>query len=322
MNLLDCLGVGTVANNPELNAKEIFIYLPSSNPQQDGEIIASVEEVKVETGSMTGDVQSSTILEGNALPAEWMRLNSNRITPPNVRVGTKVVVYKYKNKPKYWWTLEGYDGTMRLETIIFAISASPNINENTPITPDNYYLFLISSHQKKIELLTGMGNGEQTSYQLTLDMGNGYFGLGDSHDGLFVINAVERSFTYTNQDMSTLSVNKEDITLFCKNNILLKANQSILAQTKNMRIECEDFSVGASNSIDMRTQGLTLQADSLNANIKNTNWTGDIKLNGTLHSTGKIKTDKDIEFGNTSGSSHTHSGVRGGDSNTGPVVGF
>ena len=314
MNLLNCLGVGMVANNKETDTDEIMIHLPKNNPSQDGEVIAQVEEMDTTHSTSTGDSKTSKVLVSNTPSAKWMRLNSNRITAPDVRAGTKVVIYQFMNSNSYLWTLYGLDGTMRLETVVWAFSASPNIDENTPITPDNYYIFTISTHKKKIEMLTGQGNGEALGFQLTFNLEEGWWGSMDSAMNIFMINGVERSFTYTNQDKTTLSVNKKDFTLINEGNTLIQSKESITCKTKA-------FSIIADNTYDLRTKAMTIDTSSAN-------WTssggfdmyGDQRLDGKINSTGVIQSAVDVLSASISGKNHKHGGVEpGGGTSSVPI---
>lgn len=241
MNLLECLGVCDVANNKETDTNEIFVTLPPDFPSQDGENIAGTNQVNTAHQTSSGDIKAGKVLVANTVPATWMSLNSNRVTAPDVRVGSKVALYQFKNSNKYYWTLYGLNGSMRLETVVFAVSASPNIDENTPITPDNYYIFTISSHKKKIELLTGQGNGEALGYQFTLDMENGWYGCMDSLGQIFLNNGIERSLTYINKDKTQLSINKKDFTLLNEGNTLIDTKESILMRSKNITLLAQEL---------------------------------------------------------------------------------
>lgn len=310
MNLLNCLGVGVVAANKETNTDEIMVYLPKDTPSQDGEIISETQETDTQHVSSTGDSKTSKVLVGNSVPAKWMRLNSNRVTSPDVRNGTKVVVYQWMNSNSYLWTLYGLDGTMRLETVVWAFSASPNIDENTPITPDNFYIITMSSHKKKLELMTGQGNGEPLGFQLTYNFGEGWWGSMDSAMNIFMVNGVERSFTYTNQDKTTMSVNKKDFSLINEGNTLIQSKESVTVKTKRYALIADD-------SYDLRTKNMTIGTERATwSSSGGFDTHGDIRQNGKINANGIIKSDIDVLSGNISGKGHTHGGVESGGSKT------
>ncbi|QBZ70666.1 putative virion structural protein [Edwardsiella phage pEt-SU] len=250
MNVLECYGVGVVAMDKDTDTDEIQVYLPLHFPEADGEVTTTAETKKVDTESPAGDASSSTTLQSNSVPCKWMALNTNRVTSPDVRKGSKVVVYKFQGTNKYLWTYFGMDGTLRLETVIYAFSASPKVNENTPVTPENYYIFMISSHKKMIQLVTGQGNGEPTSYVISLDTGNAQFGIVDGENNILSINSMEHAFSFINDEKSFINIEKKDITLSCERNMLLKGKEKI-------DMQCTDLTIKADNSIKINTKKST-----------------------------------------------------------------
>lgn len=247
MNVLECYGVGTVAMDKDLNTDEVQVHIKGLFPESDGEVTTAAEVKTVSTQTPTGDTQSSTSLQTNTVACKWMALNTNRVTAPDVRKGSKVVVYKFAGSSKYLWTYFGMDGTLRLETIVWAFSASPNVDENTPVTPENYYMLMLSTHSKKIQLLTGQGNGEATSYAFELNTGDGQFSLVDGENNILSLNSMAHALSFINDEKSFINIEKKDITLSCEQNMLLKGKEKI-------NLQCTDLSIKADNSISIDTQ--------------------------------------------------------------------
>lgn len=284
MNVLECLGIGVVTMDKNTDTDEIQVYIPSMYPEADGETTTAIEEKTVTTQTPTGDNSSSTTLQTNSIPATWMPLNTNRVTAPDVREGSKVVVYKFKGQNTYRWTYFGMDGTLRLETIIYAISSSPNVNTNSPVTPDNYYIFMISTHKKMIQLLTGQGNGEPTSWSITLDSGTGQYGIVDGEGGIMSINAMAHAFTYLNAEKSFINIEKKNVTVSCEDKMLLKG-------TNNLDLACKEMTINASESITVKTQKTSWTSPEINieGNINhkgNTIQTGNNTITGNVGITG------------------------------------
>ena len=314
MNLLNCLGIGTVLNDKETDTNEILVSISNKFPSQDGEVTATIDEVKSEHTSTSGNTESSTILESNGEPATWMQLNSNRLTSPDVRKGSKVVVYEWMNSNKKLWTTFGLDGNMRLETIVWVVSASPNITENAPVTPDNYYIFTVSSHKKKIEFLTGQGNGEAMAFQFTLNLADGWMGWMENLGGLFNYNAIERSLTYQNKDKTVLSINKKDFTLLNKGKSLIQTDESIMMKSK-------DIQFIADNGFGIKSEAFQLSTNSAHLTASSGfDFFGDVRLNGGMNATGVIKSDADVLAASISLRGHVHPGVQSGGSKTAVAV--
>lgn len=286
MNVLDCYGVAIVAEDKATDTDEVLVYLSSLYPEADGEVVATAEKKDVTIKSPTGDTHSSSALSSNAVMMKWLPFNTNRVTAPDVRKGSKVVVYKFKGQSTYRWTYFGYDGTLRLETIIYAISASPNVKEDSPFTPDNYYIFLISSHTKKIQILTGMGNGEPTNYAITLDTGQGGFSLVDGEQNMFILNSMKHFWSFSNQEKSNFAIDKKKIIASCEDEMLLRGKEHIGLQAKRIDVACETFDMSATSTATVTSPNIIL-----NGNIKHT---GDMTQTGTLSNTGGISSAGDM----------------------------
>lgn len=280
MNILECYGVGTVTMDKETNTDEIQVNIKSLFPESDGATDTTVEEQTITTQSPTGDTKSSTTLQGNTVPAKWMPVNTNRITAPDVRVGSKVVVYKFKGQNTFRWTYFGMDGTLRLETIIWAFSASPNVNENSPLTPDNYYMLFLSTHQKKIQLITGQGNGEPTNYVIELNTGTGQFSIVDGESNVISLNSMEHAFTYLNQEKSYINIAKKNITLSCEDQMILRAAEKILMQCKELLLKAE-------TSISVETQTTNWKSPKFNLE-GNVTHLGDYDQTGNYTTKGNV----------------------------------
>lgn len=286
MNVLECYGVAIVAEDKATDTDEVLVYLSSMYPEADGEVVATAEKKDVTIKSPTGDTHSSSALSSNAVMMKWLPFNTNRVTAPDVRKGSKVVVYKFKGQSTYRWTYFGYDGTLRLETVIYAFSATPHVKEDAPLTPDNYYIFLISSHTKKIQLLTGMGNGEACSYSITLDTGQGGFSLVDGEQNMFILNSLKHFWSFSNQEKSNFAIDKKKIIASCEDEMLLRGKEHIGLQAKRIDVSCETFDMSATSTATVTSPNIIL-----NGNIQHT---GDMTQTGTLSNTGGISSAGDM----------------------------
>ena len=298
MNVLECYGVAVVAEDKATDTDEVLVYLPSLYPEADGEVVATAEKKDVTIKSPTGDTHSSSALSSNAVMMKWLPFNTNRVTAPDVRKGSKVVVYKFKGQSIFRWMYFGMDGTLRLETVIYAFSATPNVKEDAPLTPDNYYIFLISSHTKKIQLLTGMGNGEPTNYAITLDTGQGGFSLVDGEQNMFILNSMKHFWSFSTQEKSVLSIDRKNIIANCEGEFLLRAKDHVGIKTKTLDIDCESLNINASSSTTLVSPTINIKG--------NISHTGNTTQTGSLSSTGGISSDGDVTASGISLLKHVH----------------
>lgn len=314
-NVLECYGVGTVLVDKENDTDEIMFHLPGLFPAADGEAVGTTEKHEVTTKSPTGDTTGSSGLSSNGTTATWLSFNSNRITSPNVLKGSKVVIYKWAGSSQYRWMTDGLDGSMRLETIIFAISASPNLKTGAPLTKDNYWIFQLSTHGGYAKFSTGQGNGEPTSYDITLNTKDGKFNLVDGEDNIMSLDSMAHCWLMKNQEQSIIAINKKDILISAENSIAMNATEDMRLRTKRLWIECgETFEAIVGKSTVLKSPDILFEG-----NIKHI---GNTEQEGTHKSTGEISSDTDCVSAGISGKGHLHGGVQGGkDKSGGPVSG-
>lgn len=335
-NVLICFGVGTVMEDKNTDTDEVLVYVPSLFPDADGETSAVVEDASVNSNSPTGDTHSSTGLRSNGVPCKWLPFNTNRVTSPDVRKGSKVVVYKFKGTSTYRWMYFGMDGTLRLETIIMAISASPKVDEDIPFDTDHYYMILMSSHTGKMQILTGQGNGEATSYAITLDMMQGGFSFVDGEQNGLVLNSMERVWSMYNQDLSNIAMDKKIISLSCEDKMYLKGKESINMLARVINIEAEEelnIDVGMQTNLispniyvkgNVVHEGNTRQTGDYDQkgnynHTGNTNQTGNTAITGNLSTTGTVKGSSGVSSGKFDMDQHKHGNGNDGNPTTSPI---
>lgn len=235
-----------------------------------GEVNASVNRIN-ETGE-DGDGKKYTVtLEfGNTLSAKWLpEDNTNRITPPDVRVGERVMIYRFADSDQYFWRTLGMDNYLRrLETVIYAFSATEE--ETEELNSDNCYFFEVSTHSKHITLSTSKVNGEPFAYTIQIDTGEGIITITDDAGNFFTMNSQERQLRLENGDGSFLFIDKRN---------------GHLNIPDTYKVTCKDYKMEASNSISEKTKTKTTDAS-----ISITEKTTDHSLSASSKSTVKTST--------------------------------
>lgn len=202
-----------VARNKALNSKMIEATPIEDHPMVDGEISDNATKYN---SSGVDESGSAFQIEGNAtvsVPAEYTALggSSNRMTAPDVRRGETIVLFKFGDTDKFYWST--MDNTLRfrkLETVIFGISGTRD--ENAEPSLENTYTFEMSTHNKRLKIHTTQADGEPFMYDITLDTGNGFFEIKDNIDNVIRLDSAERQILFKNTDGSFLDINKAIIT--------------------------------------------------------------------------------------------------------------
>lgn len=319
-NVIDFLGFGTVANNKESNTHQIYVYLPKVMPLADGKTTAEAKESQQQSKNAKGEAVQSTVMQGNAIPCVWNPMgDSNRLTPPDVREGSKVSVYQVTGSDTYYWTTWGINAeTMRLETVMYGWSANPNIDENAEFNIDNFYTFSVSTHTGEIRFRTSQANGEATVFEMLINAMKGKIMIGGKEKNYMVFDDIKHSLTYTNAEGSVIDVTQKVITAYSKDSINMQGVESINLLTKTLNIECKDWRVKADTTQFNISKSWQIKCPE-------TSWEGNITLKGNIdqdggiNSTGKIHSDTDVTS-KVSLNNHLTTGVKSGsDQSGGPV---
>lgn len=330
MNIMHCIGIGVVAATKDTNTDQILVYIPSLFPNADGRISANPKQVERTSVNAQGEQVKSNLLHSNVLPAYWKNMtDSNRTSSPDVREGSKVAIYQVPGQNKLYWTLDGVNvDTMRLETVFYNWSASPEVGENTPGDINNTYQMKISTRDGLMALRTSQANGEKVAFDIQINAMDGVMQFGGSEMGFIVWDELNHSFTYSNADGAIFKIDKKSMTVR-------------MPDTLNLFID---------KIINIKTETLRLQADLLQADVKLTQWkgnwehtgnteqvgdyeqtgnftqqgdydqTGNTMRTGNSTSTGVVKGLTDVQTATISLNLHKHGGVQNGQGVTSTPV--
>lgn len=330
MNLINHLGVGTVASTKQTNTDEIMVYLPSMAPAADGRVVATAKQVEKKSQNAYGEETTSRVLTSNTFPAKWRSMgDSNRITPPDVREGSQVSIYQVSGQNTYYWTTFGINAeTMRLETVVMGYSANPQQGDDTPFNIDNFYTMTVSTHEGFAAFRTTQANGEKAAFEVKIDGKNGKIMLGGSAGNYLVKDDVAHSLTYVNADGTIFNIDKKRVNVYAKDSVTFNADEAFNILTKIFNLKCESINI---------------QADTADIRIGETKWTGNIEQignykqtgdfdqtgdysqvgdydqTGNITSTGIIHADTDVTS-LVSLNMHLTTGVKGGSDMSGPPL--
>lgn len=290
---------GVVAANKELKSTLVEVSPVEDFPMINGEITDNVETIEVDGKDKSGASYSSKVSATNTVEAEWLPLCSgNRITPPDVRRGAMVMLYKMGDEDKYYWTTLKQDIDLRrLETVVYAFSANPN--ENTNAGSDSTYFLEISTHLKRITLHTSKANKEPFAYDIQINTGDGKIVITDDADNYLVLDSKEKIIEMKNSDNSFISINKMDITINATENLILSAGKGI---TQNAGTTIES---SASNSISSKSPSISNDAAtiSMGGNLATSGGSfggsGDAKIAGNMNLDGKMDVQQGMNVGQT-----------------------
>lgn len=242
--------IGDVASVKGLDAWDVKVTpreerfahqeLVHSNPQRQSTTLKS------NGGELNVEAQSDS-----AITATWLGYNSMRKTPPNVRHGDQVLLYKLGETKYYWVEINTMD-EKRLETVILAISADPD-KKMDRVTWQNTYFMNFSSHDKRIHLRLNKVTEEFTGYSLDFDAKTGYAKLEDDLENAVFIDSRNTTVGFQNADGTTAYGQKQDLFGYAPRDMSFTAERNITAKCQKFQIDCTDYVCNASGSYNTTT---------------------------------------------------------------------
>lgn len=236
--------IGIVAVNKALGSKEIEVTPVEELPMLDGELTDKKTDYSGKATDASGKAYASTVDTQVTLKAKWMRFaNSYYLTAPDVRRGESVMIYQFGDADAYYWmTLKDDSHLRRLETVIWAISATRD-EATKALTAENSYYFEVSSHNKLIHLHTSTADGEPFAYDLQINTKTGQVVITDDVGNYISLDSAERRLELHNGDDSHFDLNKGDLTVTTKD--------SVTYHTKNFTVNSSTASINSSGAMSM-----------------------------------------------------------------------
>lgn len=216
---LRVVSIGIAAENKALESLEIPVTPIELFPTIDGELVDTQTVMAVGGQDHRGVEYTLNVVSSNTLTCTWLPLGSNRVTPPDIRRGERLLIWQYADADTYYWTSMGLDDDQRrLETAIWGWSATPD-NEATLSLAENVYSLEVSTHNKQITLHTTQADGEPFEYTIQLNTGDGIFFVTDQEGNSVQLNSAERIIKAINSDASEITIDKTKIFAYAQDEI-------------------------------------------------------------------------------------------------------
>jgi hypothetical protein len=283
LSQLKFYSVGVVAANKKLSSKLIEVTPMEDLPFADGEITDNSVKYKSDSQDAEGKSYSVAVDSTVTVKAEWLPLGqSNRMTAPDVRRGETVMLYRFADADKFYWTTLRNDTRLRrLETVIYAFNAIQT--EDVDGNADNMYWLEVSTHQKLVHFHTSKANGEPFAYDIQINTKDGCIVIKDDVGNYFSFDSKAHRLEMMNQDGSHLDIDKTKI--------FLKSTDLIQMDSKTINLNGETINEKST------TQNITASTLNIKATTNHT---------GTISSTGAITSQADVKAGSISLQSHKH----------------
>lgn len=231
MSRIKFYSMGIVAENKALNTDIVEVSPVEELPFIDGEITDTTQELNAANTNKDGVSSNATAYVTNTVPAIWLPIaGGNRHTSPDVRRGAVVMLYQMADEKKYYWTTLTNDLKLRkLETVLFAFSATKQ--EDVPVNGDNYYYLEVSTHTKTVTFHTSKADGEPYSYDIQINAKEGKILITDDIDNYFLFDSKQKQIRMENTDGTFFEVIGKDCNLNVVRNLTMKVGGDVTWDT-------------------------------------------------------------------------------------------
>ncbi len=201
---------GVVAANKPLSSNNIQVTPMEDLTMTDGELSDNLTTANVKGEDADGASFESVVRSSATLTARWLPFGSNRKTSPDVRRGEKVAIYRFADADKYYWTSLEYEANLRkLETVVFAFSAT--MEEDADSTAETTYFFEVSTHNKLVRFHTSQANGESVGYDILLNTKDSVLQLVDTLDNILFLDSTSKRWVMKNAEECFIDLNGRDL---------------------------------------------------------------------------------------------------------------
>ena len=235
--------IGIAAENLPLGQFFLEVTPNEIIPFIDGELARTLTTVSSKGVDASGAPYTVVTQSAITLKCNWLQMGSNRVTPPNVRRGERVLIWRFADQDKFYWSALGLDDYLRrLETATFAFSDT--VDETVKkLDHTNSYYFEVSTNKGAITLGTSKSNGEPFAYTVQINAKTGAFVLTDDASTPNFVQMVS-----SNQEI-TLSNSAGTYGSLIGTVITFESADQINFQTNAYTLKCQTSNVQASQSI-------------------------------------------------------------------------
>lgn len=208
---LHLYSIGLAAENKRMDSNQLNVLPMEAMNAFDGELRVNPQELHTKAVDGEGNPIQFRVLTDTVFTADWLPLDGNKLTAPDIRRGEEVEIWRLADSDTYYWRSHSTRlGQRTLETAIWAWAASPDIEDNKRNAENSYFLE-ISTHGKHVTFSTSQKNGEPFGYKLQFNTKEGKIVLEDQTGNTIYLDSAERVIRLLNSTRSEIAINDKDI---------------------------------------------------------------------------------------------------------------
>lgn len=290
---LHIYSLGIVATNKPLSTDEIEVTPIEVSMMLDGELSDARTTMAASAKDSDGAAYSVEVDTATTIKAKWAHFGrGNRMTPPDVRRGDPVIIWRFGDTDQFYWETRDDMGLRRLETVIWRFSATKE--ESAKLSAKNSYMVELSTHKKLLHIHTSQANGEYCGWSIQLNTAEGFLQFEDTKGNTILMNAKENQIELQNADNSFFNM--------IGKKLFIKTDDLIDIKTKTMNVTATDITTKATtnklttSTNDIKADTQTTKADTNNLTASTNNITAKTNHIGMYSITGALNVSSKATF--------------------------
>ena len=225
-SVLHIHSVGVAADNLPLNSMILEVNPIEVTPQMNGEVTSEATKMTVTSKDSLGASDETQVITTVTYQATWIPFGSNRFTPPNIRRGEKVLIWKIGDADVYYWSEYEYNPDLRkLETVILLFS-NTQVEGEKASSKNSVYLE-VSTHNKAMHFRWPNSDGEPHAWDIQLNAKESILIVTDDIENQFSIESQEKRVQLINADKTRLTLDKRNGHFFAPEDMFFESGRNM-----------------------------------------------------------------------------------------------
>jgi hypothetical protein len=264
-SILTLFSLGYVTVNKERTSRKIQCLPVESATATDGEVTHNPVEEILKGTDKDGNAYEVKATQTRDLECEWMPTEDNRATPPDMRRGEMVEIYRVGKTSQYYWRCMGFrNGLRNLEHVVYLFAASPDAG-GAGGTFEKCYSLVFSPWDGYIQIKTTKANGEPFAYVFEINTKQGWSGLSDDVGNYWEVNSKDSRVKLQNVNKSMVSLEKQEIDIKADKRVTFTVGGTVMELTPESISE-------KTTTINIEATTYNLKAQAVKATVGRWDW--------------------------------------------------
>lgn len=257
ISILKPYSVGMVTKPKERTSRHIQAVAVEVASATDGELTHAPQEEILSYFNVDGTESQVKMTSSRDIECEWLPMEGNRATPPDVERGELVMIYRLGDTTQYYWTCQGLRQHLRtLESVITMYGATPDLS-GCGLDFSKCYYSVWSPLDGNITFGTSKANGELFKYTFQINTKESFLAMGDDAGNYVEVNSAASRVIMQNIDNSMVRIEKKIIDL--------KADTAINFTVGGTKMSLEPDTIKSTTTTDSK-KATTINRDATTIN--------------------------------------------------------